>query len=94
MKCPMCGNSMVSTADKNKIVNVRCPITGNKIDPDDVPANLTRVWNGQKIGFCCGGCPPAWDKLDDAHKQAKLDAAKAKTPDEDDNGGHMMHHHG
>jgi len=26
------------------------------------------------VGFCSPNCPPAWDKLSDAEKQAKLDA--------------------
>jgi hypothetical protein len=75
--CPVCGKPLVTQTDDAKVVNVRCPITGNKIDPDKVPADLTREWKGQKIGFCCAACPPAWDKLTDEQKQAKLDAAKA-----------------
>jgi len=31
---------------------------------------------GQKVAFCCAGCPSMWDKLPNALKQAKL--AKAK----------------
>ena len=58
-----------------KFANVRCPIMGSPINPDKVPANLTREYKGQKVAFCCGGCPPAWDKLSDAEKDAKLKAA-------------------
>jgi len=54
------------------IVNDHCPIMGSKINADKVPANLTRVYNGQKVAFCCAGCPNAWDQLDDAQKTAKL----------------------
>ncbi len=61
-----------------KIVNVRCPIMGTKLDPSKVPAKLTKVYNGKKIGFCCAGCPSAWDKLNDQQKQEKLDKAGAK----------------
>ncbi|MCY2930375.1 MAG: hypothetical protein NTV86_12915 [Planctomycetota bacterium] len=57
-------------------VNDRCPIMGGKIDPAAVPANLTREFNGEKVGFCCGGCPAAWDKLPDAQKEAKLSKVK------------------
>jgi hypothetical protein len=39
---------------------------------------LTRDFNGQKVGFCCDGCPPAWDKLTDEQKTAKLASAIAK----------------
>jgi hypothetical protein len=54
------------------IVNARCPIMGGK----PVTA-LTRDYNGQKVGFCCGGCPAQWDKLTDAEKNVKLAKAMA-----------------
>jgi hypothetical protein len=56
------------------MVNTRCPMMGSKIDPAKVPASLTREFNGRKVGFCCGGCPVAWDRLTDTQKQGKLDA--------------------
>jgi hypothetical protein len=59
-------------------VNGACPITGNPIDPAKVPVSLTRDFKGQKVGFCCGGCPGPWDKLTDEQKTAKLAAAMAK----------------
>ena len=52
------------------VVNARCPIMGGK-----VADGLTRDYKGQKVGFCCGGCPSQWDKLTDAGKDAKLAAA-------------------
>ncbi len=56
--------------------NIRCPImTKNKIDPKKVDASLIREFKGQKVAFCCGGCPPAWDKLSDEDKVTKLAAA-------------------
>lgn len=58
------------------IANARCPMMGSKLNPAKVPAELTRVFRGEKVGFCCGGCPVAWDKLSDNDKAAKL--AKAK----------------
>lgn len=70
----------VSTAQvKAKFINTRCPIMGTPIDPNNVPDNLTRVFKGQKVAFCCGGCPSQWDKLSDKEKEAKLrDAASKK----------------
>ncbi len=59
------------------IVNDRCPIMGSRISADKVPANLTRMFNGQKVAFCCAGCPNAWDQLDDAQKTAKLASVMA-----------------
>ncbi len=64
------------TEAKSAFVNTKCPIMGSKIDASKVTAELTREFNGQKVAFCCGGCLPAWDKLTDAQKQTKLDAAK------------------
>jgi len=63
---------------KGKIVNARCPIMGTKLDPSKVTASLTRTYNGKKIGFCCAGCPGAWDKLNNQQKLEKLDKAGVK----------------
>ncbi len=55
-----------------EFVNARCPMMENKIDPEKVTKELTRTYKGKKIGFCCAGCPTAWDKLSDTEKAAKL----------------------
>ncbi len=65
-----------SSSSPSPYVNTRCPIMGTDIDPANVPANLVREYKGQKVAFCCGGCPAAWDKLSDSEKDEKL--AKAK----------------
>jgi hypothetical protein len=69
-----------TTAPAAKIVNTKCPMTGKTIDPAKVPANLAREFKDQKVGFCCPMCPPAWDKLSDADKEAKLAAAMKPEP--------------
>jgi hypothetical protein len=61
---------------KSAFANTKCPMMGSRIDASKVTPALTREFKGQKVAFCCGGCPAAWDKLSDAEKQAKLDAAK------------------
>jgi len=58
------------------VVNEKCPITGNKLDREKVPADLRREFKGKPVGFCCKNCPPAWDKLTDEQKQAKLDKVR------------------
>ena len=64
---------------KSKFANVRCPImVGSRINPDKVAKNLIRDYKGQKIAFCCGGCPATWDKLTDMEKNAKLAKVKPK----------------
>ncbi len=66
-------------APKKGPVNTRCPIMGGKIDPEKVPAALVRSYNGQKVGFCCGSCPMAWEKLTDAQKDAALKKSTGDT---------------
>jgi len=66
------------SSDTSKFVNDRCPIMGSPIDPKNVPDNLTRVYKGKKVAFCCGGCPGEWDKLSDQEKEAKLKASTSK----------------
>ena len=65
------------TAAAAVVVNDRCPIMGNKIDPAKVPADLIVDFGGKKVGFCCAGCPAAWNKLDDAKKKEALDKVLA-----------------
>ena len=69
-------NAGIAKHIKPKFANVSCPIMGSPIDPNKVPQNLTCEYKGQKVAFCCGGCPTTWDKLSDAEKDAKL--AKVK----------------
>jgi hypothetical protein len=57
------------------LANARCPIMGAKLNPAAASADLLRTYKGQKVGFCCKGCPAAWDKLADKDKDAKLHAA-------------------
>ncbi len=67
---------MIGEQAKPMFANVRCPIMDSPIKPDKVGKNLIRDYKGEKIAFCCGGCPATWDKLTDAEKSAKL--AKAQ----------------
>jgi hypothetical protein len=55
------------------VVNEKCPMTGNKLDREKAPADLRRDFKGKPVGFCGKECLPAWDKLTDEQKQAKLD---------------------
>ena len=69
------GKDVKTPAATSPCVNGVCPIMGNKIDPANVPDNLTRMYKNQKVGFCCAGCPIAWDKLPDTAKDQKLNGA-------------------
>lgn len=49
--------------------NTMCAVNPN----DPVDPSLTGVeWKGQKIGFCCKGCIPRWNKMTDAQKDAAV----------------------
>jgi hypothetical protein len=50
---------------------------GSPINPEKVTKNLIRDYKGQKVAFCCAGCPATWDKLTGAQKQGKLARAKS-----------------
>ncbi len=73
---------------KPRFANIRCPIMGLPVNPDRVDENLIRDYKGEKLAFCCGGCPGQWDKLTDSEKDAKL--AKVK-PELTEN--HSEHKH-
>jgi hypothetical protein len=75
--CLAAASDSPTTKPASPYVNVKCPIMQGDIDPAKVTDATTRVFNGQKVAFCCAGCPEKWDKLSDKEKQAKLDAVKA-----------------
>ena len=60
---------------KPAFANTNCPIMGTPIQTASVPVSLVRSFNGQKVAFCCPGCPAQWDRLSPADKAAKLAAA-------------------
>ena len=62
------------------VVNAACPMMGTVIDPANVPDSLIREFEGKKVGFCCAGCPVAWDKLSDEDKRRKLAGVEASKP--------------
>jgi len=63
---------MKENIEKMPCANSKCPISGKPIDRMNRPQDCTRMYKGMKIGFCCPNCPPEWDKLTDAEKDAKL----------------------
>lgn len=62
------------SAGATMIVNPNCPLSGKAVD-----ASHTEMYNGQKVGFCCGNCQAKWEKMSDADKQAKFQAATKTT---------------
>lgn len=55
------------------VVNEKCPMCGHPLDREKVPADLRVEFKGKPVGFCGKECIPAWNKLTDEDKQAKLD---------------------
>jgi len=49
------------------ILNKKCPITGEAIDP-----KVTVDFNGKKVAFCCKDCIAKWNDLNPADKLAKI----------------------
>jgi hypothetical protein len=58
----------------NKLSNTKCPIMLIPVS-EPVRPELTRMFKGSMVGFCCASCLTQWDKLSDAEKEAKLKAA-------------------
>ena len=73
-------DSKTATVVPSDIINTKCPIMGGAIDPAKVPASLTRPYKGKTVAFCCPMCLPAWDKLTDAEKDAKLEVVTKDAP--------------
>lgn len=51
-------------------VNTVCPVMPtHKVNPNTTDYAM---YNGHKIGFCCGGCNNTWEKMSETEKQAFL----------------------
>jgi hypothetical protein len=74
-------DSQMKLVLNNAAINDQCPISGKKINRMNTPESLTRMHKGQKVGFCCPECPPQWDKLTEAEKDAKLQEVTAIAPE-------------
>ena len=57
---------------KPRLANASCPMMGSRLNPKKVPPHLTRKFKGKTVGFCCAGCPEAWDRLSDDEKDRRL----------------------
>ncbi len=50
------------------MINDRCPIAGQPVNPDADAAK----WQGGTVGFCCNGCSSRWDSMSDDERAAAL----------------------
>ena len=65
---------MGTAANAAKPVNQVCPIMNGEVDPEGELAE----YRGHTIGFCCDGCKPDWEALDDRDKAAFVEEALKK----------------
>lgn len=63
-----------ATADAKPLNNANCPVSGMPVGSMEAGAAL--VHDGQKIGLCCMGCKPAFDKDPEAHLKKALESVK------------------
>jgi len=70
--------AVYKTLKRPEVVNNKCPIMGGKVNPAKVPDKLFRKFKNQGVGFCCAGCPQAWDKLSEGDKAKKLEKVTKK----------------
>ncbi len=78
---------VVEEAVQPPFTNTKCPMMGGAINPQKITPALTREFDGQKVAFCCAGCPDMWDKLSNADKQAKLNSQRPNSA----SGPHVHH---
>jgi hypothetical protein len=77
--CPHSGTAQCGAPKPGVITSVNQTCVMMPEDPVD-PA-IVREYKGQRVGFCCTGCIPRWDRLTEAQKDAKLARAVAKVPE-------------
>ncbi len=65
-----------TTVGGETYANAKCPIMGSVIDPAKVTDDLVTDFDGEKVAFCCAGCPDKWAALSDEEKATKLAASK------------------
>lgn len=66
-----------TSVDGVLVVNSWCATDpGQPVSPVKIaPETHTRMWRGQRIGFCGSACAAAWDALRDEQRSAALGAA-------------------
>ncbi len=65
-RCPM-------KEDAGRPVNVKCPMMGSELNPDEVNEDLKHTFRGETVGFCCLPCLDAWDDLSGEEKAEELE---------------------
>lgn len=56
------------------IVNPTCPVMGTVMEKT-APENMTRMFKGQRVGFCCEVCLKKWDAMNDAERDVAFKEA-------------------
>ena len=64
-------DSPSKASSKVEFANDKCPMLGG-----EPMQQLTAVYKGMTIGFCCDGCPQKWAALSDAEKATRFEKVK------------------
>lgn len=75
--CTVAGKDMPAEKPGECCANVKCPMSGQKVDTAKATAAQVRQFEGQKVLFCCEGCAEKFDKLS---KDEKRTAVKQCVP--------------
>jgi hypothetical protein len=74
-KCKAAHAKAAKTGTKRVMVDV-CPIMGSKVEGAGSGSSIV---DNYEVKFCCGGCKPAFDKMDKKEQLAKIKMALAKS---------------
>ena len=85
---PVAEQNQTEPAPTVVLANTVCPIMGDAVNEE-----LTTIWNGKTIGFCCAECLPEWNKLSDDEKSEKLASAGTESHGDHDHGEHTHDDH-
>lgn len=71
------GGAAATAAGEMLVVNAWCALDPSQAVSANrtAPESHTRMWRGQRVGFCSTGCAAAWDTLKDEQRSAALGAA-------------------
>lgn len=71
------GGAAATAAGEVLVVNAWCALDPSQAVSANrtAPESHTRMWRGQRVGFCSTGCASTWDAMKDEQRSAALGAA-------------------
>ncbi|MCF7821172.1 MAG: hypothetical protein K9M17_01865 [Mariprofundaceae bacterium] len=80
------GNAAVETAKRAEgtklvhIVNPKCPVMSSVNMETKVEEKMTRMYKGQRVGFCCEVCLGKWDAMSPADREREFRKSMGENP--------------